>query len=125
MTTAAAELVRQGQQQAIGMAALLPRDVYRYSLDFRRVIDLTTAEIRGILAIGKSDLTSSDRIRTRLIGEAAFGLGAQALVSFSAACDGLVIAIFLENLHGCDIKPELVDHWAHVDQVNDASRGAG
>lgn len=117
MTTAAAELLRQGEQHAIGIQALLPRDVYGYSLDFRAVIDLTTDEIRGILAIEKSDLTNIDRSMTQLIGEIAFGLGVQALISYSAVCDGLIIAIFLENLHGCDIRPKLVDNWINADQV--------
>jgi RES domain-containing protein len=117
MTSAAAELVRQGQQHAIGIKALLPRHVYRYSLDLRKVVDLTTAEVRDILAITESDLTCPDRATPQLIGEAAFGLGVQALISYSAVCDGLVIAVFLENLHGCDIKPELVDRWVNLDQV--------
>jgi RES domain-containing protein len=122
MTTAVAELVRQGQQHAVGMKALLPRHVYRYSLDLRKVVDLTAAEVRDILAITESDLTSPDRTKPQLIGEAAFGLGVQALISYSTVCDGLVIAIFLENLHGCDIKPELVDRWVNVDQVKDGAQ---
>jgi RES domain-containing protein len=122
MTTAAAELVRQGQQYAIGMEALLPRHVYRYSLDLRKVVDLTVAEVRDILAITESDLTSSDRTKPQLIGEAAFGLGIQALISYSAVCDGLVIAIFLENLHGCNFKPEPVDRWVNIDQVKNSAQ---
>jgi RES domain-containing protein len=125
MTTAAAELFRQGEQHAIGIQALLPRDVYGYSLDFRAVIDLTTDEVRRILAVGESDLTNADRSMTQLIGEAAFGLGVQALISYSAVCDGLIIAIFLENLHGCDIRPELVDNWINTDQVKRSAKPDG
>jgi RES domain-containing protein len=122
VTTVAAELFRLGERQAVGVDALLPRDLYMYSLDLGNVVDLTSTEAKTLLPIDKPELTSHDHTVTRLIGEFVFSLGAPALLSYSAACDGLVIAVFPENLHGCDLRPELIDSWASMEQIPSFSR---
>src|SRR5262245_29520387 len=80
--TVVAELSRFGERQAIGVEALLPRELYFYSLNLGNVYDLTTEEAAEKLSITRSDLISNDLTVTRSIGEAAFSLGASALISY-------------------------------------------
>jgi hypothetical protein len=119
LATAAAEFFRLAEQHFIGAEALLPRDVYRYSVDLQEVIDLTDPATGELLCVNRHQLTDNDRRLTHFLGDSAFSLGAQAIVSYSAADkDGLVIAVFPENLRGCDLWPQLVDSWTTIGQVS-------
>jgi RES domain-containing protein len=118
LVTAAAELFRLAEQHFIGAEALLPRDVYRYSVDLQEVIDLTDRETGKLLSVNRHQLTDDDRSFTHFLGESAFSLGIQAIVSYSAADkDGFVIAVFPENLRGRDLRPQLVDSWTAIGQI--------
>jgi RES domain-containing protein len=113
LATVAAELFRLGKLQFVGAEGLLPRDIYRYSLDLQDAIDLTDPENEKLLGVDRAELTNDNRDLTQLLGGSAFSLGTQGIISYSAADEnGLVIAVFPENLRGCDLKPELVDTWS-------------
>jgi RES domain-containing protein len=119
LATAAAELFRLAEQHFIGTEALLPRDVYKYSVDLQEVIDLTDQDTEELLSVNRHRLTDNDRHLTHFLGGSAFSLGTQAIVSYSAADkDGLVIAVFPENLRGCDLRPQLVDSWTTIGQIH-------
>jgi RES domain-containing protein len=121
LTTVAAELFRLGKRHSVGAEGLLPRDIYRYSLDLQDVIDLTDPENEKLLGIDRAMLTDDNTDPTQLLGNSAFSLGTQAIVGYSAAeKDGLIIAVFPENLRGCDLRPELVDTWTAVWQIPQA-----
>lgn len=118
LATTAAELIRLAEQHFVGAEALLPRDVYRYSVDLQEVIDLTDQKTGELLSVNRHRLTDNDRRLTHFLGDSAFSLGTQAIVSYSAADkDGLVIAVFPENLRGCDLRPQLVDNWTAIGQI--------
>jgi RES domain-containing protein len=121
IATAAAELSRLGKLHFVGTEGLLPRDVYRYSLDLQDVIDLTDSENEKLLGVNRAELTDDNRDLTQLLGSSAFSLGTQAILGYSAADkNGLVIAVFSENLRGCDLRPELVDTWTAIGQIPQA-----
>jgi RES domain-containing protein len=121
LATAGAELFRLGKLQFVGAEGLLPRDIYRYSLDLQDVIDLTDAENQKLLSVDRAELTDDHRDLTQSLGGSSFSLGTQAIVSYSAADkNGLVIAVFPENLRGCDLRPELVDTWTAIGQIPQA-----
>jgi RES domain-containing protein len=118
LATAAAELFRLGKLYFVGAEGLLPRDVYRYSLDLQDVIDLTNPGNEESLGVNRTELTGDNRDVTQLLGSSAFSLGAQAIICYSAADrNGLVIALFRENLRGSDLRPELVDTWTEIGQI--------
>ena len=121
LATVAAEMFRLGKLHFVGAEGLLPRDIYRYSLDLQDVIDLTDPENEKLLGVDSAELTYDNRDLTQLLGSSAFSLGTQAIVGHSAADkNGLVIAVFPENLRGCDLRPELVNTWTAVGQIPQA-----
>ncbi len=121
LATVAAELFRLGKLHFVGAKGLLPRDIYRYSLDLQDVIDLTDSENEKLLGVDRAELTDDNRDLTQLLGSSAFSLGTQAILGYSAADkNGLVIAVFSENLRGCDLRPELVDTWTAIGQIPQA-----
>lgn len=118
LATVGEELFRLGKLHCVGAEGLLPRDIYRYSLDLQDVIDLTDPENEKLLGVDRTELTDDNRDLTQSLGDSAFSLGTQAIVSHSAADKtGLVIAVFPENLRGCDLRPELVDAWTAIGQI--------
>ena len=118
LATTAAELFRLGKLHFVGAEKLLPRDIYRYSLDLQDIIDLADPENEESLGVDRAALTDDKRDLTQLLGSSAFSLGTQAVLCHSAADEnGLVIAVFPENLRGCDLRPELVDTWTATGQI--------
>jgi RES domain-containing protein len=118
LVTVAAELFRLGELHFVGAEGLLPRDVYMYSLDLHDVIDLTDPKNEKVLGLDRTRLTDNSRSATQSIGNSAFGLGAQAVVSYSAAYrEGIIIAVFPENLRGWDLQPELIDTWKAIIEI--------
>lgn len=121
LATVAAELFRLGKLHFVGAEGLLPRDIYRYSLDLQDVIDLTDSENEKLLGVDRAELTDDNRDLTQLLGSSAFSLGTQAILGYSAADkNGLIIAVFSENLRGCALRPELADTWTAIGQIPQA-----
>jgi hypothetical protein len=106
-----------GERQAIGLAELLPRDLYRYTLDLIDVLDLTDPQSLEALGISADLLVQSTWQFTQEVGAAAQRLGIQAVVSSSATAIGSVIGVFPDNLRGADLAPELVTTWATLEDV--------
>jgi len=62
-----------------------------------RVLDLTDDDTLRTLGIDASDIVGDDTTAPRAIGEAASHLGFEAIIAPSAAGDGVVMAIILNN----------------------------
>jgi RES domain-containing protein len=115
--TAAAELHRAAEGMGLRVAAVLPRELYRYDVDLVRVLDLRDRSIRDALGVTLDELLAADRTRSHQIGEAASRLGVQALVCPSATGVGDVLAVFVDNLGSATCDPHLAVTWTTEDQI--------
>ena len=114
---AVAELRRLGERQAIGIAGLLPRTLYRYEVVLDRVLDLTDEAVRAEVGIGSEILIGPDWTACQELGSILHALGAQGVSSPSATGVGEIIAVFVEHIGLGRIEPQLVDEWRSLDQV--------
>ena len=64
---------------------------------FSRVLDLTDGDTLQALGIAAEAISGDDTTLPRAIGEAANHLGFEAILAPSAAGDGVVVAIILNN----------------------------
>ena len=111
-TTVAAAELRHGAER-IGLQArdALPRELYRIDLHLERVVDLRQPEALAALNVTRNDLLAASQLRSRQIGTAASHLGIQALLAPSAAGDGDVIAVFVDNLGVSRCDATLEAEW--------------
>ena len=112
---AVAELRRLAERQGIGVANLLPRDLWRYELRIERCLDLTVGEVLEVTGIEAAALTEPSWSRTQQLGAAAHDLGVQAIRSPSATGVDTVVAVFTENLGSSSVNPQLAEQWTSVD----------
>ena len=68
---AAAEFMRFATDHPIGPAGFLPRSLYRYTVDFSNVLDLTDPATLDHLDVAADRLVQEDRTLTHQIGELA------------------------------------------------------
>lgn len=106
-----AELQRFGERQAIGVEGLLPRHLYRYDIRLDRVLDLTSAGVRGEVGLGLEVLTGPDWAACQDLGATAHALGVQAILSPSAAGVDEVLAVFVQHIGLGTVEPKLVEEW--------------
>lgn len=111
-----AELRRQGERQPIGLAGLLPRVLYRYSLALQ-VVNLMAPATAETLEIDQRDLIQSDWRLTQQIGEVAHHLGIAALLTPSATGVDQVLALFIENVGLGGLAVEQVERWDDSGQL--------
>lgn len=109
-----AELQRFGERQAIGVEGLLPRHLYRYEIHLDRVLDLTDAGVRSEVGLGLEVLTGPDWATCQDLGATAHALGAQAVLSPSAAGVDDVLAVFVQHIGLGSVEPKLVEEWHTV-----------
>ncbi|MHB1138827.1 MAG: RES family NAD+ phosphorylase, partial [Microthrixaceae bacterium] len=91
--------------------ALLPRELFEFSADLDKVLDLTDTATLSALGVASSDLVREDHRFTQEIGEAAHEHGIQAIRSPSATGVDHVLAIFPEQLAGAVLDVELLGEW--------------
>ena len=118
-----AELRRLGERQAIGVANLLPRDLWRYDLQLERCLDLTDAAVLHDANIEPAGLAEPSWVHTQEIGTAAHALGVQAIRSVSATGVDTIIAVFIENLGLSSLAAERSEQWTDVDALTGDNRG--
>ena len=94
----AAELAGQAQRQGLTVDDLLPREVWRITVNLTKVLDLTRRNTLEALVVDPADLVRDDLQLTNEIGEAAHEHGFQAIRSASATGVDDVLAIMPENL---------------------------
>lgn len=106
-----AELRRLGERHAMGVEGLLPRHLYRYGIRLDRVLDLTDADIRGEVGVGLEVLVGPDWTACQELGATAHALGAQAILSPSAAGVDDVLAVFVQHIGLGTVEPTLFEEW--------------
>jgi RES domain-containing protein len=106
-----AELTRQAERQGLSVDALLPRELFEFSADLDKVLDLTDAATLNALGVASSDLVREDHRFTQDIGEAAHEHGFQAIRSPSATGVDHVLVIFPEQLAGAVLDVKLLGEW--------------
>jgi RES domain-containing protein len=111
---AVAELHRLGARHLVGVEGLLPRVLFRYSLDLDQVLDLTSGDVIDHIGVSEQDLTGEDWTLCQRLGTEAYAAGVQGLRTWSATGVDRVLAVFPELLGGGMIDVELVERWEHV-----------
>lgn len=106
-----AELQRLGERHAIGVEGLLPRHLYRYDIRLDHVLDLTDANVRGDVSVGLEVLIGPDWTACQQLGATAHAIGAQAILSPSAAGVDDVLAVFVQHIGLGTVDPKLVEEW--------------
>lgn len=91
------ELERAANRAGMSLAMMGPRRLSTIRVRLSRVLDLTRPDVRLALGVSEEDLTDDDVALPQSIGEAAHHLGYEAVLAPSAAGDGSVLAIFLDN----------------------------
>lgn len=85
--------------------------LYRYDIQLDRVLDLTDADVRGGVGIGLEVLTGPDWTACQELGTTTHALGAQALLSPSAAGVDDVLSVFVQHIGLGTVEPKLVEEW--------------
>lgn len=113
-----AELTRQAQRQSLAVDDLLPRELWRLTVELTKVLDLTNPATVQALGVRPADLVRDDLRLTREIGEAAHAHHFQAIRSASATGVDEVVAIIPENLAGAALTTDLIEEWVQVTDVS-------
>ncbi len=112
-----AELTRQADRQGLTVDDLLPREIWRVTVELTKVLDLTHRETLEALEVDPADLIRDDLQFTREIGEAAHEHRFQAIRSASATGVDEVVGIMPENLAGAVLHAELVQEWRTASEL--------
>ena len=106
-----AELTRQADRQRLAVDDLLPRELWRITVELNKVLNLTNRQTLVSLDVDPRDLIRDDLEFTREIGEAAHEHGFQAICPASATGVDAVVGIMPENLAGAVMRAEFVTEW--------------
>ncbi len=106
-----AEFTRQAQRQSLSVDDLLPRELWRITVELTKVLDLTDHGTLEALDVDPADLIRDDLQFTHEIGEAAHEHRFQAIRSASATGVDDVVGIMPENLAGAVLLAELIQEW--------------
>lgn len=106
-----AELSWQAERQSLEIADLLPRELWRMTVELTKVLDLTDESTLASLGIETAELVRAEHGFTQQIGDAAHENGFQAIRAPSATGVDDVLALFPENLAGVLLHVELVGEW--------------
>ena len=106
-----AELSRQADRQGLAVGDLLPRELWRITVEFTKVLDLTHRATLQVLGVDPADLLRDDHQLTNEIGETAYEHRFQAIRSPSVTGVDDVLAVMPENLAGAVLLVELIQEW--------------
>ena len=106
-----AELTRQADRQGLAVDDMLPRELWRITIELTKVLDLTHRGTLEALDIDPADLLRHDRQLTNKIGEAAHEHRFQAIRSASVTGVDDVVGVMPENLAGAVLLTELIQEW--------------
>lgn len=112
------EFTCQAQRQSLTVDDLLPRELWRLTVELTKVLDLTNPAAVQALGVRPADLVRDDRRLTREIGEAAHAHHFQAIRSASATGVDEVVAILPENLAGAALTTDLIEEWVETTDVS-------
>lgn len=113
-----AELSRQAHRQSLSVDDLLPRELWRITVDLTKVLDLTNRDTLQALEVEPRNLIRDDLQYTHEIGETAHAYGYQAIRSASATGLDDVVGIMCDNLGGAVLLAELIQEWTTVVEVH-------
>lgn len=111
------EFLRFGRAQAIGVQALLPRALYRYSVRLTRILDLTDEAVLSSLGASQEVITDESWAATQELGAEAHRLGWQAILAPSATRTDEVLAVFPELLGSGELIPSLLEIWDDIEDL--------
>lgn len=114
---ALAELQRLGHRQPIGVAGLLPRQLYRYELELSEMLDLTDRDVRDALALDPDTLVGPDWNATQHIGDIAHRNGFHAIRSPSATGVDDVLAVFSDIALSEIINVVAIERWETLEDL--------
>ena len=106
-----AELTRQADRQGLAIDDLMPRELWRITVELLKVLDLTHRGTLEALDIDPADLLRDDHQLTNEIGEAAQEHRFQAIRSASVTGVDDILAVMSENLAGAVLLAELIQEW--------------
>lgn len=112
-----AELSRQADRQGLAVGDLLPRELWRITVEFTKVLDLTHRATLEALDVDPADLLRDDHQLTNEIGEAAHEHRFQAIRSPSVTGVDDVLAVMPENLAGAVLLVELIQEWTKASDL--------
>jgi RES domain-containing protein len=112
-----AELTRQADRQGLTIDDLLPREIWRVTVELTKVLDLTHHATWEALDIDPTDLVRDDLQLTREIGKAAHEHRFQAIRSASATGVDDIVGIMPENLAGAVLHAELIHEWTTASEL--------
>lgn len=112
-----AELAGQARRQGLTVDDLLPREVWRITVELTKVLDLTRRDTLEALAVDPANLVRDDLQLTNEIGEAAHEHGFQAIRSASATGVDDVLGVMPENLAGAVLHAELIEVWRTASEL--------
>lgn len=81
------------------------------------MLDLTNADARSEVGLGREVLTGPDWATCQDLGAIAHALGVQAVLSPSAAGVDDVLAVFVQHIGLGTVEPTLVEEWHTVADV--------
>ena len=101
--------------QNYSVPVAVPRkNLYRYSVDLGRVLDLTIPETRKAVGVPHQELMSDDHRSCRAVGREAYLSGLQAVVSFSSTGQDNIMAVFVGRTKPDSLSWELREEWPAV-----------
>jgi hypothetical protein len=111
MECVVAEFDRMGAKHPAGQSALLPRELYEYTFQFQKVLDLTRTPVLRQLRLAAADLIADRWDLCQGIGQGAHAVGFQAVRAPSATGVGDILCVFPENIGAGKLIPAPVKVW--------------
>jgi RES domain-containing protein len=110
-----AEFRRLAEKQGVPLASFLPRTLYTYEIEVRRLLDLRPEGARSAVGLTDGDLVSDDLRRCQEIGEAAHDCGREGILVPGATGAGDVLAIFIARLQPATVVADVAaELWETV-----------
>ena len=109
------EFRRMAAKQPGGPPAFQPRTVHEIEVDSLKVLDLRTEEALQIVGLDMSDIQAPDMSRCQRVGDAAFYLQLQAVLTVSATGVGNVLAVFEEHVAAGQLRVAGSEVLAEID----------
>jgi RES domain-containing protein len=105
--TAIAEFYRLAERQGMPPENLLPRHLYRVTVELTRVLDLRVPGHIAEAGLNQAAIHSNDAQACQAVGLAAHYVGFQGIVAESATGIGHVVAVFLDQFGlDCRLEPD-------------------
>lgn len=110
--TAAAEFFRLAEKHGMKPSALLPRRLFRYSVELNAVLHLTHPSALEAVDLTLADISDDDATKCQSVGDAAHYAGFEAVIAPSASGIGDIVAVFFDQMKaGSRVEPINFVEW--------------